>query len=298
MTMERSLVVLDDPWLPEQVRYLNPVDGSRTDHRLLVTTRIRGLMPKAACVELSVMGKDEAVVLLLDVANIDKAAYLASHAGAAWPPRAAYEIAAECGLLPMTLSITAQVVKSWGDGWEEAVLPLLKQEHGSGRAPSTAEERIIGAGLKSLKGEDAGSIEELFRMFAVTQEDFVHPMAVIELLWQSCCTEAASKGGANIGLSARLKVRQWTQLLIDQSLLLGSSSKGVHLHDIVLTYLRGTRSATELQALQQRVVEGLVAASAGRTERRGGVSRTRGARRRLSTARRSTGTCAMWRAIT
>ena len=34
MTMERSLVVLDDPWLPEQVRYLNPVDGSQTDQEL------------------------------------------------------------------------------------------------------------------------------------------------------------------------------------------------------------------------------------------------------------------------
>jgi hypothetical protein len=63
---------------------------------------------------------------------------------------------------------TAQVVKSWGDGWEDSVLPLLKQENGSGRAPSMAEERIIGAGLKSLKGEDVGSIDELFRMFAVT----------------------------------------------------------------------------------------------------------------------------------
>ena len=260
MTMERSLVVLDDPWLPEQVRYLNPVDGSRTDHRLLVTTRIRGLMPKATCVELLVMGKDEAVVLLLDVANIEKATYLASHVGLSWQQRAAYEIADECGLLPMTLAITAQVVKSWGDGWEDSVLPLLKQEHGSGRGPSTAEERIIGAGLKSLKGEDVGSIEELFRMFAVTQEDFVHSMAVIELLWRSCCR---SVQGGNMGgdLSARLKVRQWTNLLLDRSLLLGSSSKGVHLHDIVLTHLRKTWSASELRSLHARVVEGLVMAS-------------------------------------
>jgi hypothetical protein len=261
MTMERSLVVLDDPWLPEQVRYLNPVDGSRTEHRLLVTTRIRGLMPKATCVNLSAMGKDEAVVLLLDVANIEKATYLASHAGAAWPPRAAYEIANECGLLPMTLSITAQVMKSWGDGWEEAVLPLLKQEDGNGRAPSTAEERIIGAGLKSLKGEDAGSIEELFRMFAVTQEDFVHSMAVIELLWRSCCGSAEESAG---GLRTRLKVRQWTNLLLDRSLLLGSVSKGVHLHDIVLTHLRKTRPASELRSMHARVVEGLVAASGER----------------------------------
>ena len=43
MTMERSLLVLDDPWLPEQVRYLNPVDSTQMEHRLLVTTRIRGL---------------------------------------------------------------------------------------------------------------------------------------------------------------------------------------------------------------------------------------------------------------
>jgi hypothetical protein len=122
------------------------------------------------------------------------------------------------------------------------------------------EERIIGAGLKSLKGEDAPSTKALFEMFAVTQEDFVHPMAVIELLWRCCAssTENAS------GLSARLKVRQWTQVLIDQSLLLGSSSKGVHVHDIVLTYLRGTQSASELRVLQERVVEGMVAASTER----------------------------------
>jgi hypothetical protein len=44
MTMERALVVLDDPWLPEQVRFLSPVDdGVETEHRLLATTRIRGL---------------------------------------------------------------------------------------------------------------------------------------------------------------------------------------------------------------------------------------------------------------
>jgi hypothetical protein len=53
-------------------------------------------------------------------------------------------------------------------------------------------------------------------------------------------------------------------VLIDQSLLLGSSSKGVHVHDIVLAYLRGTQSATELRALQKRAVEGLVAASTDR----------------------------------
>ncbi len=40
----RALVVLDDPWVPEQVRLLNPIDGSHTQHRLLVTTRMRDLV--------------------------------------------------------------------------------------------------------------------------------------------------------------------------------------------------------------------------------------------------------------
>jgi hypothetical protein len=265
MPMDRSLVVLDDPWLPEQVRFLNPVDSVQTEHRLLVTTRIRGLAhSRATCIELSMMAKDEAVALLLDVAGIKKREYQIENPGSQWPPPAAYGLASECGLLPITLTITAQLVRSWGKGWEKAVLPLLQEGHGSkeGRNATTVEARIIGAGLKSLKGEDAAAIKALFEMFAVTQEDFVHPMAIIELLWRLCCTSSTEAAG---GLSARLKVRQWTQVLIDQSLLLGSSSKGIHVHDIVLTNLQSTRSALELRALHKRVVEGLVAASTERT---------------------------------
>ena len=117
---QRALVVLDDPWMPEQVRFLNPIDGSQpADHRLLVTTRIRDLVPKATRVELPLMGKDEAVALLLELANVDEAEYLKEHPEAAWPPQAAYTIAAECGLLPITLTIAAQVVRSWGEGWGE-----------------------------------------------------------------------------------------------------------------------------------------------------------------------------------
>jgi hypothetical protein len=126
---------------------------------------------------------------------------------------------------------------------------------------STVEARIIGAGLKALKGEDADAIEELFVAFAVTQEDCVHSMPVIELLWRSCCASDSS-GGDDLGM--RLKVRQWTQMLVDHSLLLGSFMNGVHVHDIVLTYLRNTHSPSELRALQKRVVEELVRVSTAR----------------------------------
>ena len=108
---QRSLLVLDDPWMAQQVRFLNPIDEPSTSHRLLVTTRIRDLVRRAALVELPLMGKDEAVALLLDLADIDKAGYLKQNPGTEFPPKAAYDIASACGLLPITLSIAAQMVK-------------------------------------------------------------------------------------------------------------------------------------------------------------------------------------------
>jgi len=145
------------------------------------------------------------------------------------------------------------------------VLPLLREEEGSeGQSrTSTAEERVIGAGLKALnKHQEGAAVTTLFHMFAVTQEDFVHPMAVIELLWRSCCASESEKQESS--LKTRLKVRQWTQLLVDHSLLLGSSSEGVHLHDIVLQYLRKGLSVEEMRAAQCKVASGMVAASQAR----------------------------------
>ena len=96
-------------------------------------------------------------------------------------------------------------------------------------------------------------------MFAVTLEDFVHPIAVVEFLWRSCCaSESETREGS---LTTRLKVRQWTQMLVDHSLLLGSSTEGIHLHDIVLQYLRKRLSAEEMRAEQTKVVEEMVAVS-------------------------------------
>ena len=166
---QRSLLVLDDPWMPAQVRFLNPIDSyHQTEHRLLVTTRIRDLVPNVTRVELPLMRNDEAVALLMNMAGIDKEAYRKDNPDGAWPPQAANAIAIECGLLPMTLTIAAQVVRSWGQGWETAVLPLLReQQEDLGQSATT---RIIGAGLQALeKNGDGMAVKELFHMFAVTQ---------------------------------------------------------------------------------------------------------------------------------
>ena len=146
------------------------------------------------------------------------------------------------------------------------------------------QERVIGAGLKVLeKNEDGAVAKEMFYMFAVTQvrnaptlldrcyanrclcslhqEDFVHPIAVLELLWRSCCaSELAKEEGS---LASRLKVRQLTQLLVDHSLLLGSI-EGSHVHDIIKEFLRKRLSAQELRELHRKVFDGMVAASQAR----------------------------------
>eukprot|EP00935_MAST-01C_sp_MAST-1C-sp1_P002286 g2286.t1 len=217
----------------EQVRLLNPIDeATHTEHRLLVTTRIRDLVPKATQVELPLMGQDEAVALLLDLANVEEASYRKEHPESAWPPQVAYTIAAECGLLPITLTIAAQVVRSWGEGWEGAVLPLLREQQGA-QGTSSIEGRVIGAGLQAIdRSDDGTATKELFHMFGVTQEDFIYPMAVVEMLWRSCC--ASELNDQERSLTARLK------------------------------YLRKRLTAEELRAEQQKVVEGMVAAAAER----------------------------------
>ena len=39
--------------------------------------------------------------------------FLKEQSEACWPPQAAYQIVSECGLLPITLTIAAQVVRNW-----------------------------------------------------------------------------------------------------------------------------------------------------------------------------------------
>jgi hypothetical protein len=151
------------------------------------------------------------------------------------------------------------------------VLPLLKEQYGTGAGGASVEERVIGAGLQVLgKLDDAAAIKGLFGAFAVTQEDFIHSMPVVELLWGSCCSDVKFKGKHTENkLLMRLKVRQWAQILVNHSLLLGSSTHGIYLHDIVLTYLRNLRSEEEMRELQRQLVEGMVATSAERMEATG-----------------------------
>ena len=68
----RMLVVLDDPWRAEQVRYLNPLDPA-TASKLLVTTRIRGLVKGAMEVPLELLRIEDSAAMLMEIGQVDEA---------------------------------------------------------------------------------------------------------------------------------------------------------------------------------------------------------------------------------
>ena len=57
---------------------------------------------------------------------------------------------------------------------------------------------------------------------------------------------------------------QMTQLLMDHSLLMGSSIEGVFLHDLTLSFVRNRQSAEKLRMMHSDVCRGLIAESESR----------------------------------
>ena len=75
-----------------------------TNSKLLVTTRIKGVLSGSAEVQLELLSVAESVELLLGVAQLDTAA----------APNACLEIAQLCGRLPLCLNIVGNLIRTFG----------------------------------------------------------------------------------------------------------------------------------------------------------------------------------------
>ena len=177
----RILVVLDDPWQPEQVRYLNPLDPA-SPNKLLVTTRIRGLVRGAVEVPLELLRIEDSAAMLMEIGQVDEAEYRAQNVGTDFPPQAALRIASECGNLPLMLTLAGKMIRSWGSLWADidggkGVLSVLQKDNMglmrtransakqfshtlSEKIGSTLEQRIISAGLDSIRSDDAAFVKD------------------------------------------------------------------------------------------------------------------------------------------
>ena len=99
----KVLLVLDDVWTKEAYQPFVRVLDEATDSRLLVTTRVKGLVPGAPEFTLGLLSADDSVSLLMECAG-EKAGI---------PPHTElqYKAVELCGHLPLVLSIGACFVR-------------------------------------------------------------------------------------------------------------------------------------------------------------------------------------------
>ena len=123
-------------WDSQHLKSFDCIDMS-TSSKLLVTTRIKGVMENAAEVKLELLGLQEAVEMLAAVAQFD----------AADISLVCLEIAQLCGRLPLCINIVGNLIRTFGNGWESEVPGILK-----GDMKSLAENaRALSGGQQPLQ---------------------------------------------------------------------------------------------------------------------------------------------------
>jgi hypothetical protein len=152
--------VLDDVWnatIAEDASFLD----QETPSRLLISTRLRGLLPGATEVKISVMSLQDSVEMLVSMASIVVDA-------SSTDPELTY-ICHLAGRLPLTLSICAGMIKRFGSNWKSDLLDLLREdkigalddEVEGGLTPS---ERIVARSVNELPTDAS---KELFVLFGL-----------------------------------------------------------------------------------------------------------------------------------
>ena len=124
----------------------------------------------------------------------------------------------------------------------------------SGNGGSGAGGRIVGSSLESMKDVAA---KELFTMLAVVPEDVPVPLGAIELIW---CAHTEQKPPLN--RLAMMRVRSHVFSLLDRNLVLGETTSGVYMHDVVRDHSQSLAGgAAGLRGPQRAVVQLLIAAA-------------------------------------
>ena len=247
------LTVLDDVWDPKHEKPLNCIDPDNSS-RILVTTRIRGLLKNATEIDVGVLSQPEALKLLLSSADVDdeleegSSEYLA-----------AIEMVELCGGLPLTLAIAGGMVANTGQGFTEDILEAMKEKQEfEDEEGMTVETRVISSSTRQMvkvAGKHKDLVAKVFRFFACFPEDVPVPASFFNKIAPLLSDDENEK-------KARLAVGTCLSTLLKYSLVKGSLSvgNGVFMHDIVRDYVIHQHSEEELHALQKSVVDAVLAA--------------------------------------
>ena len=250
---------------PSHEKTLNCIDGDN-DSRILVTTRIRGLLKNSTELEMGLLSPDDALKLLLSSADLQEAWEVWQETNPTCDPdlqsdehRIALEICELCGFLPLALAIAGGMTADQGQGFTEDVLEHLRESRDlEDEEGMTLENRVIASSLKMLnqgQGKNKALVEKVFRFFAVFPEDVPVPASFFNTFAPTLTNETSDR-------KARITVGSSLGTLLKYNLIKGSLSagSGVFMHDIVRDFVINEHSSKDLRALQQTVVEVILAA--------------------------------------
>eukprot|EP01052_Picozoa_sp_SAG31_P002383 SAG31_NODE_84_length_27014_cov_3.743006_10_plen_204_part_00 len=180
---------------------------------MLISTRVRGLLAGAEIVDVGLPTEQEAVQMLLSVAEISAVESV---------PQQAREMVVLCDRLPLSLAIVGKLVRECRRDsrpmneldWA-AILEQLQEEFSDSDQHSRMQDRIIRTSLRSIKGPHRKNILQLFDAFATVPEDARIPIEMVQMLYEA---------GENVTRAkpSLLSIRRWLKVLIDRSLILGS----------------------------------------------------------------------------
>ena len=225
---KRWLLVLDDVWERKHEKQLNCIDGNSLS-KLLVTTRINGLLAGTDEISLNILNPAESVDLLRRTAGLEDAPDDAE------ANTALASLARLCGHLPIFLQVCSGMVSDYAGStdWQTELVESLKDDR-SGTLDEGEEEaggvggmvdRVVGASVVTLDP----TAQMLFGLIGLCPEDCCVPVAVLQTIWAS----AAPEGDKT---SSRVLRRSITKMR-ERNLLLGSlgdgANDGVFPHDIV-----------------------------------------------------------------
>lgn len=116
--------------------------------------------------------------------------------------------------------------------------------------------RVVGGTLQQIEGAGA---RELFAAMATAPEGVPMPMAALELVW-------CSKKGLAPPLKrlAMMRPRKHTLALLDRGLVLGETTPGVYMHDVVREYSQALVGAEPPRQHHRALVKLLLAAAPAR----------------------------------
>ena len=103
-------LLLTDCWDREHCKYLDVVDPT-AGSKILVSSRISGLLQGSTEVKLALMTISQSVEMLSHAAGLDSAELSTS----------LVEVAKICGRLPLCLNIAARMIADCGEHWIEEV---------------------------------------------------------------------------------------------------------------------------------------------------------------------------------